>query len=60
MKSLLLVLMCGFALSAYSEEDAIWYTWVSSFAYCNDLGVDNCGNSSKAMKDYGIDLVEYK
>lgn len=60
MKGIYILLLVSITFAAYSEEDAIRYVWASSFAYCNDLGVDNCGNSTKMKDFYGFELVEYK
>lgn len=60
MKGLFVLLLVSITFAAYSEEDAIRYVWASSFAYCNDMGKDNCGNATKMREHYGFDLVEYK
>lgn len=60
MKTIFILLIVSIAWTKYSEEDAIRYVWASSFAYCNDMGINNCGNASAMMEHYGLELVEYK
>lgn len=60
MKGIFVLLFVSITFAAYSEEEAIRYVWASSYAYCNDMGTDDCGNATTMKDYYGFELVEYK
>ena len=44
----------------YSEELALKYVWASSYAYCQDMPTDECGKAGEMVKDYGLEVLNFK